>query len=299
MSTTTLYYPLQGDDLDMTGNYGEPRPGYEHGGVDLNAAYGSAIYAAFGGTLTIQYDPGGGGFGVYVEAPDGTTARYWHMFNNDMSEAEARQALAMLGIHDGMQVSAGQVIGTVGHSGNAEGDHLHFSVYVDGETVDPGIFNYTTSTSQVDLTGIQAYAASVSGNDSYPQMLTTGSQGEQVSELQRLLAAAGFSPGTIDGIFGPQTAAAVRAFQSARGLNPDGVVGTSTAGALGLTLATGPYQGVPDTSPAAPPQYSGRGLTVCWRWLAGADSAARPGQPVDDGLRMASRFGPVRRLPVR
>jgi peptidoglycan hydrolase-like protein with peptidoglycan-binding domain len=53
-----------------------------------------------------------------------------------------------------------------------------------------------------------------------------------VSELQRLLAAKGFDPGPVDGIFGPRTAAAVKAYQRSRRLVVDGVVGPKTWGAL-------------------------------------------------------------------
>ena len=49
---------------------------------------------------------------------------------------------------------------------------------------------------------------------------------EPVRMLQRRLAAAGDSPGLIDGRFGPLTAQAVRRFQAAHGLLVDGIVGT-------------------------------------------------------------------------
>ena len=49
---------------------------------------------------------------------------------------------------------------------------------------------------------------------------------EPVRMLQRRLAAAGDSPGPIDGRFGPLTAQAVRRFQAAHGLLVDGIVGT-------------------------------------------------------------------------
>ncbi|MCC5912363.1 MAG: LysM peptidoglycan-binding domain-containing protein [Clostridiaceae bacterium] len=60
------------------------------------------------------------------------------------------------------------------------------------------------------------------------------SRGADVERLQRLLRDAGFDPGTIDGIFGPRTEAAVIAFQRSKGLTPDGIVGIRTWTALGV-----------------------------------------------------------------
>lgn len=66
------------------------------------------------------------------------------------------------------------------------------------------------------------------------QILRDGSQGADVTTLQTLLQQHGFPPGVIDGNFGPGTEAAVIAFQKSEGLTPDGVVGASTAQALGV-----------------------------------------------------------------
>lgn len=52
-------------------------------------------------------------------------------------------------------------------------------------------------------------------------------------QVQRALAAAGEKPGELDGIYGWQTAEAVRAFQERNGLPPDGVVGRETWETLG------------------------------------------------------------------
>jgi uncharacterized protein (TIGR02594 family) len=53
-----------------------------------------------------------------------------------------------------------------------------------------------------------------------------------IFEIQKALAAKGFDPGNIDGVWGRRTAAAVRAFQTSKGLLADGVVGPITAKAL-------------------------------------------------------------------
>ncbi len=62
--------------------------------------------------------------------------------------------------------------------------------------------------------------------------LRRGDRGEDVKVLQRALKRAGYDAGTIDGIFGPRTEAAVRAFQRANGLTVDGIVGPRTWAAL-------------------------------------------------------------------
>lgn len=63
-------------------------------------------------------------------------------------------------------------------------------------------------------------------------VLCSGSQGPQVKTVQQLLAAKGYKPGYADGIYGPATAAAVKAFQTACGLSADGEVGGDTWGRL-------------------------------------------------------------------
>src|SRR6185503_6358719 len=54
----------------------------------------------------------------------------------------------------------------------------------------------------------------------------------RVRAVQRHLRAAGVDPGRVDGRYGPVTEAAVRRFQSARGLAVDGIVGARTGPAL-------------------------------------------------------------------
>lgn len=65
-------------------------------------------------------------------------------------------------------------------------------------------------------------------------VLKLNSSGAQVVALQQALAGKGFSPGDVDGLFGPGTEAAVLAFQQSEGLAADGIVGPATATALGL-----------------------------------------------------------------
>src|SRR5262249_48761273 len=68
------------------------------------------------------------------------------------------------------------------------------------------------------------------------RMTTPMMTGPVVKKIQQGLKAKGFSPGTIDGEFGPHTQAAVVAFQLSNGLAGDGEVGAITAAALGVDL---------------------------------------------------------------
>jgi murein DD-endopeptidase MepM/ murein hydrolase activator NlpD len=62
--------------------------------------------------------------------------------------------------------------------------------------------------------------------------MRVGQRGWDVAALQYLLSRRGFSAGSIDGGFGPATAASVRRFQRTRGLGVDGVAGPATLRAL-------------------------------------------------------------------
>lgn len=91
------------------------------------------------------------------------------------------------------------------------------------------------------------------------ETLRKGSRGEAVTALQRALLSLGYAI-AVDGIFGSQSEAAVKQFQSARGLEADGVVGAITQAALraaGGSAGTAPQAGrryrvtVPDVDGAA------------------------------------------------
>ena len=65
-----------------------------------------------------------------------------------------------------------------------------------------------------------------------PKSLRKGDKGPQVTQLQELLNADPRYPTKVDGIFGGDTLASVRAFQHDHGLTPDGIVGPLTWAAL-------------------------------------------------------------------
>ena len=68
----------------------------------------------------------------------------------------------------------------------------------------------------------------------------SGSRGESVKTLQERLNAKGYNAGSVDGIFGKNTQAAVMAFQKANGLAADGIVGKLTWAKLYDTTAALP-----------------------------------------------------------
>lgn len=91
------------------------------------------------------------------------------------------------------------------------------------------------------------------------RMLKKGDEGADVAMLQGNLIALGYDVGKwgADGDFGTATQSAVKAYQVAKGLTPDGIVGANTWGALDKDMST---QGDND-NPAEPTQPAGN-LTV-------------------------------------
>lgn len=118
-------------------------------------------------------------------------------------------------------------------------------------------------------------------------MLKIGASGPEVSELQRELAGAGFSPGAVDGDFGPLTQHAVVAFQKARHLSPDGIAGPNTWGALGHAPAPGAGKG--GGAQAAPGKGGG----------APEAKGGKESQPHAQLVRLGSRGPDVKLLQTR
>jgi peptidoglycan hydrolase-like protein with peptidoglycan-binding domain len=108
-------------------------------------------------------------------------------------------------------------------------------------------------------------------------LVRQGDQQHPVKTLQYLLRARGHNL-TVDGIFGPQTAAAVRAFQQQKGLAVDGIVGPSTWSALIITVRQG-SQG--DAVRGVQEEFQFRNLSgvTSRRSPSTASSAPSPGRP--------------------
>ncbi|HEX6263368.1 MAG TPA: peptidoglycan DD-metalloendopeptidase family protein [Actinomycetota bacterium] len=99
-------------------SWGAPRSGgRSHQGVDMMAPYGTPVYAATAGSMT-QSSSSLGGNQAYVQAPNGDVTFYAHL----------------QGYEGGPRgVSAGELIGYVGDTGNATGTpHLHFEYHPGG-----------------------------------------------------------------------------------------------------------------------------------------------------------------------
>jgi murein DD-endopeptidase MepM/ murein hydrolase activator NlpD len=123
------------------------------------------------------------------------------------------------------------------------------------------------------------------------RVMRHGQRGWDVAALQFMLGRKGFSPGGIDGGFGPMTGSAVRGFQSSAGLTVDGLVGSATLGALrrGRSGTGTPTDPVRFLRPVRAPITDGFGRR--WgRMHTGIDFPAPSGTSVGAAGRGVVRF---------
>lgn len=97
---------------------------------------------------------------------------------------------------------------------------------------------YSGSNSSASSSPSTPATPSAPSNTNITATLRLGSRGNQVKILQQELNKLGYNCGTADGIFGSKTLNAVRAFQSAKGLLVDGIVGSQTRALLNSVNST-------------------------------------------------------------
>lgn len=68
-------------------------------------------------------------------------------------------------------------------------------------------------------------------------VVKVGSSGQTVKTIQTKLKRWGYYKGSVDGVYGSQTKSAVQYFQRKNGLTADGIVGSATAKAMGISLS--------------------------------------------------------------
>lgn len=98
-----------------------------HTGIDLAAAYGSNVFAVAAGIVHVVVSSTGFGIHVLLTPAVGTGKTVVYLYGH----------LSGVVVADGATVATGQLLGSVGSTGNSTGPHLHFEVDVDGVPVNP------------------------------------------------------------------------------------------------------------------------------------------------------------------
>ena len=97
-----------------------------HSGMDIAAPLGRPVKAVESGRVLFVGDLFFTGNAIYIDHGNGLISLYAHLNRTRVKK--------------GQIIKRGQVIGNVGKTGRATGAHLHWSVYLNGNAVDPALF---------------------------------------------------------------------------------------------------------------------------------------------------------------
>jgi hypothetical protein len=134
----TLIFPVAGP-ATYTDDFGQARPGGTHQGNDMLATKKTPVVAVEAGKIEFWTTSASAGCMLYLYGASGTMYEYIHL-NNDVTMRNDNRGKCVAGIayapglKNGSKVSAGQMVGYVGDSGDANGlhAHLHFEVHPGG-----------------------------------------------------------------------------------------------------------------------------------------------------------------------
>ena len=135
LARPVLRFPLEFTSITSTFSHSRLHPILKvdrpHHGVDFAAKLGTPVRAIGDGTILYAgWRRGGYGRMIEIEHDPVYSSRYAHL-----------QRVAQ-GIHNGVKVRKGQIIGYVGSSGLSTGAHLHFELYKDANYIDALNFEF-------------------------------------------------------------------------------------------------------------------------------------------------------------
>ena len=131
----TIVFPVLAP-VTYTDDFGAPRPGGRHQGIDIIAPKRSLALAAEAGKVEFWTHSATAGCMLYLHGQSGTDYDYIHL-NNDLTAGNDNRGKCVAGtayakgLKNGAKVVAGQPVGYVGDSGDANGvhAHLHFELH--------------------------------------------------------------------------------------------------------------------------------------------------------------------------
>ena len=134
-----IVFPVIGP-AEYGDDYGDPRPQGAHEGIDIVSVRRALAVAAEAGKVEFDHSShGAGGCMLYLHGRSGTKYLYIHL-NNDVTAKNDNGGRCVpgtafpKGLKSGAKVAAGEPVGYVGNSGDAEGaePHLHFELHPGG-----------------------------------------------------------------------------------------------------------------------------------------------------------------------
>lgn len=186
-----MIMPVSGTITSRVGDgcHGNVRP--SHQGIDIVAAEGQPIRAAYDGVIKTRSVNAGYGYFTDIEHAGGYVTRYAHM--------------VAPGTHaPGTRVERGQPIGAVGKTGNATAFHLHFEVWRNG-SVYTAINDGFTCLTRVTSGAVIPVSFPGLGTDTPAKPLVADYDGDGRSDLLVVAADSDLQifPGAAGGGFGP------------------------------------------------------------------------------------------------